>query len=266
MYKRQLQSQCIVCQKPFCGSLEAAQQVQELINDSQTKIVVHENFRFQPWYRKIKALIDNNTVGEILQATFRLRPGDGQGEDAYLARQPYFRSMKKFLVHETGVHFIDVFRFLFGEPMAVSADLNRLNPTITGEDSGHFIFYFHSGLRTHFDGNRLLDHPADNTRLTMGELLIEGTRGSLALSGNGDLALRKFGCRDWHAVNYQFEDKDFGGDCVYHMQKHVVDHMTIQTPLENEVASYLKNLEIETLIYQAAKEHKQLQIPFGNKK
>jgi len=170
--------------------------------------------------------------------------------------------MDQFLIHETGVHFIDVFRFLFGEPMAVSADLRRLNPVISGEDSGHFIFYYDSGLRAHFDGNRLLDHPADNTRLTMGEMLIEGTRGSLALNGSGDLLLRAFGTTDWQAVDYQFEDNDFGGDCVYHLQKHVVDHLTKQSHIENEVSSYLNNLKIENIIYQAATEHRQL--PFGN--
>ena len=41
--------------------------------------------------------------------------GDGQGPDAYLARQPYFRTMPRFLLRETGIHFIDTFRFLFGE-------------------------------------------------------------------------------------------------------------------------------------------------------
>ena len=45
-------------------------------------LVVHENFRFMPWYRAIKSQIDEGRIGEVLQATFRLRPGDGQGPDA----------------------------------------------------------------------------------------------------------------------------------------------------------------------------------------
>ena len=259
-----LQSRCIICQKPFCGSLQNAQEVQKLIDNSNTTVVVHENFRFQPWYRELKKQIDNNHLGDILQASFRLRPGDGQGDNAYLARQPYFRNMKQFLIHETGVHFIDVFRYLFGEPQAVSADLGRLNPAISGEDFGHFIFYYDSGQRAHFDGNRLLDHPADNTRLTMGELLIEGTEGSLSLSGSGKILLRKFGSKNWQTVQYAFEDTDFGGDCVYQLQKHVVEHLQTQSLLENDAASYLKNLQIERLIYQSASEHRQLQIPSGN--
>ena len=34
-----------------------------------------------------------------------------------------------------------------------------------------------------FDGNRLADHKAENRRLTMGEMLIEGSKGTLRLNG-----------------------------------------------------------------------------------
>jgi len=260
-----LQCQTIICQKPFCGDLKSAFKVQKVIDNNNVRVVVHENFRFQPWYRKIKNILDKNTLGDVLQASFRLRPGDGQGTEAYLERQPYFRKMTQFLIHETGVHFIDVFRYLFGEPHAVSAELDTLNPAIKGEDSGHFIFYYPSGLRAHFDGNRLLDHAADNTRLTMGELLIEGTKGSISLLGNGDLLQRRFGDKKWHAVDYHFDDTDFGGDCVYHLQKHVIEHLKNGSELENDSKNYLKNIEIETLIYQAASQHRQLEVPLANK-
>jgi len=251
----QLNCQLIVCQKPFCGTYSAAKEIHKKITASQCTVVVHENFRFQPWYKLIKAELDNGTLGTVLQATYRLRPGDGQGSDAYLERQPYFRDMERFLIHETGIHFIDIFRFLFGEPEALSADLKRVNPAIKGEDAGHFYFYYKSGLCAHFDGNRLLDHAAKNTRLTLGEMLIEGTKGSLALYGNGDLYQRLRGDTEWQTISYTFEDNDFGGDCVYLTQKHIVDHLLQNTPLHNTVADYLKNLHLEELIYEAARTH-----------
>lgn len=242
----------IICQKPFCGTKESAINLHEKTRHCASEIIIHENFRFQPWYRTIKAELNKNTIGEVLQATFRLRPGDGQGPDAYLDRQPYFRNMKKFLIHETGVHFIDVFRFLFGEPKSLTAELQRLNPAIVGEDSGYFTFHYDNGLRAQFDGNRLLDHAADNTRLTMGEMLIEGTLGSIALQGSGKLQLRHFGKTDWRPIECSFTDNDFGGDCVYLTQKHVIDHIKNKTPLENRVEDYLRNLELEALIYNAS--------------
>ena len=141
--------------------------------------------------------MQNGIIGEWLQATFQLRPGDGQGPRAYLDRQPYFQKMPRLLIHETGIHFIDTFRYLFGDPKDLYADLRRLNSAIAGEDSGYFLFGFDGGKRALFDGNRLLDHPAENHRLTMGELLIEGTEGVLKLTGNGAVSYRKSGQQNW---------------------------------------------------------------------
>ena len=42
-------------------------------------------------------------------------------------------------------------------------------------------------------GNRLADHKAENRRLTMGEMLIEGSEGTLRLDGDGALWLRSHG-------------------------------------------------------------------------
>ena len=73
---------------------------------------MHENFRFQPWHIKIKELLKNKYIGTPYQISFKMRTGDGQGKNAYLNRQPYFQKMERFLIHETGIHFIDLFRSL----------------------------------------------------------------------------------------------------------------------------------------------------------
>ena len=52
--------------------------------------------------------LDLGTIGRLHSISCRTRMGDGWQTDAYLARQPYFRTMPQLLVYETGVHFIDV--------------------------------------------------------------------------------------------------------------------------------------------------------------
>ena len=126
----------IICQKPFGQDLNEAEHLTDLAEAAQTPLVIHENFRFQPWYRAIRSAMQDGAIGTPLQATFRLRPGDGQGPSAYLDRQPYFQQMPRFLVRETAVHWVDTFRFLLGNPLSVYADLRRLNPAIAGEDAG----------------------------------------------------------------------------------------------------------------------------------
>jgi len=237
----------IICQKPFCHSLAAARD-----KDAGIPLVVHENFRFQPWYRCIKRAIDSNLIGQLHQITFRLRTGDGQGKKAYLDRQPYFQSMPKFLIHETGVHWIDTFRYLMGEPEAVYADLRQMNPSIAGEDAGYMLFEFSNGKRAVFDGNRLLDHAAENHRLTLGECLVEGTTGTLELSGDGVVTYREFGKLTKTRLLEAQDWPGFGGDCVYALQNHIVKAMQGTATLENLAENYLRVLEVESAVYQSA--------------
>ena len=250
----------IVCQKPFCQSLDEARQAVALARAAGIVLVVHENIRFQPWYRAIAQQLADNAIGQLQQVTFRLRPGDGQGPDAYLNRQPYFQTMPRLLIHETAVHWIDTFGFLVGPIKAVYADLRRLNPVITGEDAGHVLFDFANGVRALFDGNRHLDHAAGNTRLTLGEALVEGTTGTLKLDGDGSVHHRQFGHTDSSTLLAAREWPGFGGDCVRALQQHVIDALVYNSPLENEAQEYLRVLEIEAAIYESAEREKKIRV------
>ncbi|MGI9371191.1 MAG: Gfo/Idh/MocA family protein [Hyphomicrobiales bacterium] len=245
-----------ICQKPFCTSLQEAEKLVNLLQETEGLCVVHENFRFQPWYGALKELVEQGHIGTPYQVTFQLRPGDGQGADAYLGRQPYFQKMPRFLVHETAIHWIDVFRYLCGEVSAVTARLRKLNPVIAGEDAGYLIFEFKNGQTGLFDGNRLADHAADNHRLTMGEMQIEGSAGALRLNGDGEIYHRAFGHNTWKRQDYTWENTGFGGDCVYRLQAHMVANLTSGVPLQNTAADYLTNLRIEEAVYQSSAEGK----------
>ncbi len=239
----------IICQKPFCTSLQEAQAITALAAEKGTPLIIHENFRFQPWYRTIAKAIATGRIGRPLQATFRLRPGDGQGPEAYLDRQPYFQTMERFLVHETAVHWIDTFRFLFGNPSAVYADLRKVNPVIAGEDAGVILFDHANGVRTLFDGNRSLDHAAENTRCTMGEAEFEGTEGVLSLRGDGSVDLRAFGDRRGQLVLGPDTSGTFGGNCAGHLQAHVIGALRGENDFENRAEDYLTVMQIEAAIY-----------------
>ncbi|MEO0750266.1 MAG: Gfo/Idh/MocA family oxidoreductase [Pseudomonadota bacterium] len=243
----------VICQKPFCRDLAEARRMVGLAKASSTRLIIHENFRFQPWYRALKTHLMAGKLGRLLQITFRMRPGDGQGPQAYLDRQPYFQTMERFLVHETAVHWLDTFRFLCGDPSEVYADLHRVNSAIAGEDAGLIVMRHARGVRTVFDGNRCLDHASDNLRRTMGEALVEGTHGTIRLTGDGALWCRAFGAQEEACLLAPDTWDGFGGDCVHALQSHVVAGVLDGAPLENEASDYLNILAIEEAIYQSAR-------------
>ncbi len=252
----------IVCQKPFCTGIPEAETIMREARQAGTRIAIHENFRFQPWYRDLKALLDGGELGQVWQARFALRPGDGRGPRAYLDRQPAFQQMQRFLIHETGVHFIDTFRWLFGDITEVYADLRQLNPAIRGEDAGVLTMIHEGGVRSVFDGNRLVDHAAENTRLTMGEMEIEAEGGVLRLDGRGQWSLRRPGELEPGPLPEQSHAfaATFGGGCVAFLIGHVIDHLAEGTPLENEAEAYLHVMQVTEAAYRSAAEGRNISL------
>ena len=250
----------LICQKPFCRDLDEAREAVALAESHRARVVIHENFRFQPWFRQVKSLIDKGEIGEPYQVSFRLRPGDGQGPEAYLARQPYFQKMPRLLIHETGVHFIDTFRYLMGEVTALSASLRRLNPVIAGEDAGVIQFEFSNGTRGLFDGNRLASHAAKNRRLTMGEMEIDGSGGSIRLDGDAVIWLRAHEQNDWVQHAYDWNDHLFGGDCVYLTNKAALEAFRADQPAETEAKAYLRNVELVEAVYRSHEERRWIDV------
>lgn len=243
----------VICQKPFTNSLSQAKSAIKIAKKNGIALAVHENFRYQPWYRKINDLLEFSLIGDLFQVSFRMRPGDGQGKDAYLNRQPYFQKMERFLIHETAIHLIDVYRYLFGDIKSVFASLSRLNKNIKGEDTGIVLIDFANGIKGLFDGNRLSDHVANDRRLTIGEMIIEGSKGTIRLNGNGEIFFRKFQENNEKLIKYKWSNKGFAGDSVFYYQKDVMEHFTKGKHLVNSAEEYLNNLIIEDAIYKSNK-------------
>ncbi len=249
-----------ICQKPFGTSYADAVAITELAERAKVPLIVHENFRWQPWYREARQLIEAGRLGTLHSAAFRLRPGDGQGPLAYLDRQPYFQQMPKFLVRETAIHWIDTFRFLMGEIVAVYAGLRRINPIIAGEDAGYIVFDYAGGATGLLDGNRLNDHVAANPRRTMGEGWIEGSAGVLRLDGDGRLWWKPHQQPEVPHAYDRGPDETWGGGACERLQRHVVAHFASGAPVENTARAYLANLRVQEAVYRSAASHCRIEL------
>ena len=251
----------IICQKPLAADFETSTRIIDVANASGLPFMVHENFRFQPWYREIKRLLNDGTIGLRLHSiTMRSRLGDGWGHDAYLSRQPYFRTMPRLLVHETGVHFADTFRYLAGDVVECSAALRRLNDVIVGEDTGLLQMRFAGGVVGVWDANRYNESLAENPRYTFGELLVEADGGSLWLNSDGSITIKLLGqpaCRH----DFTPSTVGFGGDCVYACQQHFLDVLDGRVNCETSPSEYLKSLQIVEALYESSQRNRPVSLP-----
>ena len=249
----------IICQKPLMPSFDEAEKLVNDIAKKDVRFIVHENFRFQPWHREIKKLIESGVIGTVHNLNFRSRMGDGWGEHAYLDRQPYFRDYERLLIYETGVHFIDIFRYHIGNPSQVFSHLRRLNPVIKGEDTAMMMLYFgENGLAT-WDANRYNEHNYTVNRYTFGEYLVEGTQGSIRLYSDGKITIQQLE-KPEIAHQYAHQNIGFAGDSVMFFSQHAIEAIINQTKAETEADEYLKTLRVQEAVYQSAIERKVINI------
>jgi predicted dehydrogenase len=241
----------VLCQKALAPTFEDAVALVEEAEGAGIRLMVHDNFRFQPWHREMRRLLDLGTIGPVHAIACRTRLGDGWGSAAYLDRQPYFRTMPKLLVFETGVHFIDVFRYLVGEVRQVYAALRRRNQVIAGEDAGLMMFEFQSGATGVWDASRYNESLDPDPRYTFGEFLVEGPGGALRVDERGRLLVHALGATpQQHA--YVHQAQGFAGDCCYRAIQHFVDRLHDGSNFETSGRDYLRTLAVQEALYESA--------------
>lgn len=148
--------------------------------------MIHENWRFRAYYRRLKAWLDEGLAGEIRQVQFEfLSSGmiaDAEGKRPALVRQPFFRTQERLLVMEVMIHHLDTLRYLLGEMEVVAARLERSNRDIVAEDVASVVLRrLSDGVLVIVNAN-LAAHGAPPA--PRDHLRVFGTRGTLELSGN----------------------------------------------------------------------------------
>jgi predicted dehydrogenase len=175
----------ILCQKPLAPSYDQAIDLLTGLS-GPGKLMIHENWRFRPYYRRLKAWLDEGLAGEIRQVQFEfLSSGmiaDAEGKRPALVRQPFFRTQERLLVMEVMIHHLDTLRYLLGEMEVVDARLERSNRDIVAEDVASVVLRrLTDGVLVTINANLAVHGTPPAPR---DHLRIFGTRGTLELDGN----------------------------------------------------------------------------------
>ena len=183
----------IVCQKPFAPTFaEAASLVADI--GGRVRVMVHENWRFRPHYRRIAGWLRGDRVGEIRTVTMSLFTSglivDASGRAPAIERQPMFATLERLLVMEVLIHHVDTLRFLLGPLTLAGASLGRSCPLVRGEDRASLLLTTTAGAAVSVVGD-LAAHgypAAQRDRLEIhgstGAILLENDRLQLVRGGN----------------------------------------------------------------------------------
>ena len=239
----------VICQKPMAPTMDDCVAMALACEAAGVRLLIHENWRWQPWYRETKRILDAGTLGPIFQFSAQWRTGDGRGARPY-PTQPYFSQMPLLLVYETLVHILDTFRFLGGEFASLYCVNRRVNPVVVGEDQSLIVVRFKSGVPGLIDGNRI-SGPAP-APVAMNTLTIEGAAGMLRMSAEGQLFLTEYDQPE-KPLPIEFPSIGYKGDSVRATQQHLIESLQRGQPSESDGRDYLNTIRAVFACYESAR-------------
>ena len=178
----------ILCQKPAALSRSDYLRMIDTCEQSGVRLMIHENWRFRPWYRAMRATIDSGAVGRPLRLriahrdTRALRPGG-------FADQPYLAAMPRLILTDMGCHLIDTARYLFGEIETVSATIAQFGQSNVGEDVATLAVRFAGGALGCLDLTWCSAADRARPEWALNETVVEGSLATLRLLTDGSLEL-----------------------------------------------------------------------------
>lgn len=118
----------ILCQKPLTPRLaEACRLVADV--QGRARLMVHENWRFRPYYRKAGEWIAAGLLGRLQQCCMSAFSAgliaDANGVRPALVREPSIRTSSLLVTGSVLIHHLDVLRYLLGPLRVVHARSGR---------------------------------------------------------------------------------------------------------------------------------------------
>jgi predicted dehydrogenase len=243
------------CQKPFAPSLQEARQMIEICEQAGVLLSVNENWRWRSWYRKLRQMIQDGAVGRAVYA--RLFAHSSFWLPGITHPGLRFLDWPRVVLFDMGIHYADIFRFLFGEAESVYARLAQLNTNLQGEDRAIVVINF-SELTAILDLSWSSFAPFGHHNRhgpSVEDLRIEGDRGTLELIADrqrGDqirLTTTK-GRQDQPA--YRGDSFEAYQSSYEAAQKHFVDCLINGQKPETSARDNLETLAIVLAAYQSA--------------
>jgi D-apiose dehydrogenase len=242
----------IVCQKPMAPDWATACRMVEISESHDVRVMIHDNWRWQSWYRAAGAIITRGDIGTPLNYGFRCRVGQGTGDEPY-PKQAYFRELPRFLIDEVLVHHIDTARFLFGDIASVYAEGARRNHRIVGEDHVILTLRHVNGAMGLVEGHTF--QKQDDTRSTHDEATFEGGSGSIRVDNLGEIWSGEQ--KIW--TNDQMDG--YRGDSVYATLAHFIDCLKSGRPFDSGAREYLeKTFAAVEAAYASLTSHRRVEI------
>lgn len=130
----------ILCQKPLAMSLEDARETERLCREAGIPMAVNSNMRYDQSMRALKYVLDKGLLGDAVIATIEMR--------AIPHWQTFLQGYDKLEIFGMGIHHVDIFRYLFGDPESITC-VCRTDPRTQFKHTDgitQFTYHYKNGM------------------------------------------------------------------------------------------------------------------------
>ena len=204
----------VIVEKPLASNLEDAELMRSFPERYDNVMMVAENYRYNPVFRRVKELIDAGAIGEPYSVFWdQMNVMDVENKYAKTAWRIDHKYPGGFVM-DAGIHNIAVLRDLFGEVKSGVAFNRSVNHDIGRMDSMSLQFVFEGGV------NGVFNIYFSAQGLTRNQLLVLGKAGSLVVEENR-VTLKRQGKPDTQETvrserGYQRQFEDFHDAIINH--------------------------------------------------
>ncbi|NPD16842.1 Gfo/Idh/MocA family oxidoreductase [Xinfangfangia sp. D13-10-4-6] len=240
----------VIVQKPFAPDIATCLRIEAGARAAGVPVMLHENFRFQKIFRRLREILDAGEIGEVTFGRLNWR----NDIDVY-TNQPYLLKTERFMIMDVGIHMLDLARFLLGDAHAVSCFNQSVKEGLAGEDAATLMLR-HDNRAVSVVDISYATHKTPNTfPQTLGE--IEGRLGTVQILDGQVLRIHSpAGLRDeviapdqrsWTSAPWtQIQDS------VPRTQQHFIDALRAGTAFETSARDSLQTYALAEAAYRSA--------------
>lgn len=240
----------VLCQKPMTPTLAESEALVRRV-EGKSRLMVHENWRFRPWYRELKRWMAAGELGDVVLARMAMINSgllpDANGRRPALERQPFMQHEERLMIAEVLIHHLDVMRYLCGPLRVAGARVLHTLPDVRGETVASIFMETGAGAPVEVTGT--MAAPGYVARAP-DRLEIVGSQASAMFA---DSELRLLGPKP----RSQSYDNDRGYQASFDgVIAHFVDCLETGAPFETDPADNLETLRLVEHAYWAAGQHR----------
>ncbi len=179
----------VFCEKPMCLTLEEADKIVESVADS--KFMVGYNLRFTNLFQKVKGMVSQGELGELIQVECSFCV---PGPKKWPAVTDFYqqRELGGGALFDSGSHAIDLLRWIVDEITEVSAKTSTRSPETDVDDAASLLLRFSNGAIGVLNASWTSPWPVVKVELYGSKGVVFASFPENVLSRGGRISLHKY--------------------------------------------------------------------------